>query len=146
MASIAPGATVTACCVWLTGPPGAGKRTIAHGVRDALSARGVDAALLAAQLKQVFQLRSSLRTAAYDASSFRGLHAAVTGEQPGSGVLAYMSGDERPQPHASNSAAKDSLFTIHSDVTPAESTMLHRGTGAAKLCPRWHQAAPSTSR
>jgi len=46
MASIAPGATVTACCVWLTGPPGAGKHTIAQGVRDALSARGVDAALL----------------------------------------------------------------------------------------------------
>jgi adenylylsulfate kinase len=46
MASIAPGATVTAGCVWLTGPPGAGKRTIAQGVMDALHARGVDAALL----------------------------------------------------------------------------------------------------
>lgn len=45
MASIAPDIT-TACCVWLTGPPGAGKRTIAHGVVDALREQGTDMLLL----------------------------------------------------------------------------------------------------
>jgi adenylylsulfate kinase len=43
MAAIAPGATITAACVWLTGPAGAGKRTIASGLVDTLRARGIEA-------------------------------------------------------------------------------------------------------
>jgi adenylylsulfate kinase-like enzyme len=46
MASIAPDITVTACCVWLTGPPGAGKRTIANGLVDALREHEMDVVLL----------------------------------------------------------------------------------------------------
>ena len=42
MASIAPDITVTASCVWLTGAPGSGKRTIARAVVDTVRARGVD--------------------------------------------------------------------------------------------------------
>ena len=46
MAQIAPVAPLTACCVWLTGPAGAGKRTIARGLHDVFVARHIEAALL----------------------------------------------------------------------------------------------------
>ncbi len=44
MATIAPGTTVTAACIWLTGPPGAGKRTIARGLVETMRTRGIDVA------------------------------------------------------------------------------------------------------